>query len=224
MKSKKVLITATEWFESGALKNPIVSFDHELEKYDPSLYSLNYDTKLLATNPPMKEEKGGIIYNDYREKYGTRDLSSLDSRIRSAGAKNVFLNGFNQELFEYIVPLIKNSAEVIYFFKCPQISDLSALSYFSKLKCVHIYYNNSLTRLWDMANATTLKVISFDMVSKLNDIETLKQSFVEYIHLNCVDNNGRKKSALFNASVFEQMPHLRYLSLDFANMEIKKIL
>ena len=222
MRSKKVLITDTKWFESGALKNPIVSLDSELEKYDPSLYSLNYDTKLLATNPPRKAEKESIIYNDYREKYGTRDLSSLDAQIRRAGAKHVFLNGFNQELFEYIVPLIKNSAEVIYFFKCPQISDLCALSHFSKLKCVHVYYNNTLTQLWDMANTANLKVISFHMVFGLSDIETLKQSFVEYLHIDCMDNNGCKKSALFNVSVFEHMSHLRHLSLNFANIEIKK--
>lgn len=222
MKNKKVLITDIEWFESGPLKNPIASLDHELEKYYPTLYCLNYDTKLLATDPPTKAEKEFIMYNDYREKYGTRDLSSLDSEIRRAGAKNLFLNGFNQDLFEYIVPLIKDSTEILYFFKCPQISDLSELSQFSKLKCVHIFCNDSLTKLWDMTNATNLRIISFNMVSKLNDIETLKHSFVEYVHLDGIDNNGCKKSALFNVSIFKQMPHLRYLSLDFENWEIKK--
>ena len=57
MKNKKVLITDTEWFESGPLKNPISAFDHELEKYDPTLYCLDYDTRLLATDPPTKAEK-----------------------------------------------------------------------------------------------------------------------------------------------------------------------
>lgn len=90
MKNKKVLITDTEWFESGALKNPIAAFDHELEKYDPTLYCLDYDTRLLATDPPTKAEKESIIYNDYREKYGTRDLCSLDSEIRRTGGRNIF--------------------------------------------------------------------------------------------------------------------------------------
>ncbi len=224
MKNQKVLITDSEWFESGPLKNPVASLDHELEKHYPTLYCLNYDTKLLATNPPTKADKEVIMYNDYREKYGTLDLSSLDSKICRTGGKNVFLNGFNQNLFEYIVPIIKDSAEVIYFFKCPQISDLCALSQFSKLKCVHIFQNNSLTKLWDMTNATNLKIISFNMISKLESIETLKHSFVEYVHLDSIDNNGCKKTALFNVSNFEQMPHLKYLSLNFKNLEIKKTL
>ena len=118
MKNKKVLITDIEWFESGPLKNPIASLDHELKKYYPTLYCLNYDTKLLATNPPTKAEKEFIMYNDYREKYGTRDLSSLDSEIRRAGAKNLFLIGFNYDLFEFIVPFIIDSTEMLYFFIC----------------------------------------------------------------------------------------------------------
>ena len=222
MKNKKVLITDTEWFESGPLKNPISALDHELEKYDPTLYCLDYDTRLLATDPPTKAEKESIIYNDYREKYGTRDLCSLDSEIRRTGGRNIFLNGFNQELFAYIVPLIKDSAEVLYFFKCPKISDMSALSQFSNLRCVHIFCNDSLTKLWDMTNAANLKVISFSMVSKLDDIEALKDSLVEYVHLDGVGNNGGKKPASFDVSIFEQMPHLRCLSLDFENLEVKK--
>ena len=222
MRNRKILITDTEWFESGSLKNPIASPDHELKKFYPTLYCLDYDTKLLATNPPTKAEKESIIYNNYREKYGTFDLNSLDLEICRKGAKNVFLNGFNQYLFNYIVPLIKDSAEVIYFFKCPQISDLHSLSQFLNLKCVHIFQNNSLTKLWDMTDTTNLKIISFNMISNLSDIETLKNSFVEYVHLDCIDNNGYKKTALFNLSIFEQMPRLRYLSLDFADCEIKK--
>ena len=90
MKSKKVFITDREWFESGALKNPIITSDHELEKYFPFLYSLDYDTKLLTTETPTKTERESAIYNDYRDKYGTYDLNSLDSEISRTGAKKFF--------------------------------------------------------------------------------------------------------------------------------------
>lgn len=220
MKNKKIFITDTEWFENGMFKNPIISPDNEMEKYFPDFYSLNFTTKILATNPPTAEEKQAVIYNDYRDKYGTSDLSSLDAEILRTGAKSIFLNGFNQQLFEYIASLIKGNTEVIYFFKCPKISDLSLLSQFSKLKCVQIFHNSSLTKLWDMSKNTELKVISFNMVSNLMDIESLKDSFVEYVHIDSIDNNGHKKPILFNVPSFEEMPHLKYFSVNFKNCSL----
>lgn len=222
MKNKKILITDKAWFESTSLKNPLPTYDHELKKYFPTFYSLDYDTKLLATNPPTKKEKEFFIHNDYRERYGTCDLSALDSEILKTGAKNIFLNGFTQELFEYIVPLIKDTAEVIYFFKCPKIANLSVLSQFSNLKCVHIFYNNSLTELWDMKDNTKLNVISFTHITKLSSIEELKHSFVEYVHIDSMDNYGRTKPALFEVPELEEMPHVRYLSINFTRCKIKK--
>lgn len=219
---RKIFITSTEWFESGSLKNPIISSDSELEKLFPDFYCANYDTKLLATNPPEATEKNAVVYNDYREKYGYYDLSLLKAEILKSDTKNILINGFNQCLFDYITPLIRDTAEILYFFKCPRISDLSVLSQFSKLRCVHIFHNNSLTGLWDMTNATQLKAISFNAVTKLSDIDSLKRSFVEYIHIDGTDNSGRKKAAFFNTPDFEENPHLRCLSLDFTNCKIKK--
>lgn len=222
MKNRKIYITNKEWFESGSLRNPIVSLDHNLEKLFPDFYCLDYDTKLLVTNPPSSFEKESSIYNDYREEYGTSDIQALDIAIKQSCAKNIFLNGFDQKHFDYIAPFIKDTAEVICFFKCPKIKDLSVLSQFQNLKCVHIYHNNSLTNLWDMTNNIQLKVLSFTMVSKLINIGSLKDSHVEYIHLDSMDNSGNKKPALFDTQTFEQMPKLQFLSLNFSNCKIEK--
>lgn len=222
MKSKKIYISDKEWFESSSLKNPITTLDHNLEKYYPEFYNLNYDTKLLVTNPPSHSETTSIFYNPYREVYGTNDIRSLEIAIRQAPAKNIFLNGFQQEHFDYIAPLLKSTTRIIYFYKCHKISDLSILSQFPELECVHIFYNSSLISLWDMANSTNLKAISFTSISKLTDIETLKHSHIEYIHLDSMDNNGQKKPALFDIATFEQIPKLKYLSLNFTNCETEK--
>ena len=67
-----------------------------------------------------------------------------------------------------------------------------------------------------------LKVISFSMISKLNDIDALKNSVVEYVHLDGTDNCGHKKSAFFKVPDFEEMPNLKYLSVDFENCRIEE--
>ena len=113
-----------------------------------------------------------------------------------------------------------DTAEIIYFFKCPRIYDLSVLSQFVKLKCVHIYCNNSLESLWDMTGNKDLKVISFAAISKLSRIEALTQSFVEYVCFDSSDINGRSKKSLFDVSVFEQMPYLKHLSLTYSDQKI----
>ena len=212
MKSKPIFITEKEWFESTALKNPVTTLDHSLKQFFPDFYRVSYDTKLLATKAEVKTP----FSNDYRERFGTTNLLALDAAIADSDARYIFLNGFNQNQFSHIAPLIKDTAEILYFFKCPRISDLSILSQFPKLKCVHIYWNNSLESLWDMTGNPHLKVLSFQMISKLRHIEALKDSTVEYICFDSSDNSGNKKKALFDASVFTQMSHLKHLSLVFS--------
>lgn len=222
MKSNKIFITDPQWFESGSLKNPISTLDENIEKIFSEFFSINYDTKILVTNTPTNAEKSSPIYNPYREKYGTKDIGAFDTAINQSSAKFIFLNGFEQEHFDYIAPLIKDTAEIIYFFKCPKISNLSTLSEFANLKCVHIFHNNTLKCLWDVSRTTQLKALSFTMVSNLSNIESLKSSNVEYIHFDSLDNNGSKKPCLFDINVFDQVHNLKYLSLNFTDCEIEK--
>lgn len=217
MKRSPIFITEREWFESTSLRNPILSVDHKLEQFYPNFYRVSYDVKLLATKAATEEKKCFPVYNNYRERYGVDDIHALDAAIMDRDARYVFLNGFNQEQFLHIAPGLRDTTEVIYLFKCPKIRDLSILAQFSKLKCVHIYWNNSLESLWDMAGNKELKVLSFTAISKLCNIEALKQSHAEYINFDSSDSNGRTKNMLFDASVFDQMPCLKHLSLSYSD-------
>lgn len=217
MKNNSIFITAKEWFESTSLKNPVTSMDRKLERFFPDCYSVSYDTKLLATKAATAEEKQSPFYNDYRERFGAEDIYALDTALTDCERKYVFLNGFNQEQFQHIAPKLRDTAEIVYLFKCPKIYDLSAFAQFTKLRCVHIYWNNSLESLWNMTGNKQLKVISCIMISKLARIETLKQSHVEYVCFDSSDNNGQAKAALFDISVFEHMPYLKHLSLTYSD-------
>ena len=220
MKNKYIYITSSEWFETGTLKNPIVFLDQKIQNTYPELYSLVYDVKLLVTKPPTHFEKSVPFYNDYRERYGNSDISVLESATKAGPAKNIFLNGFCQEHFEYIAPFIKDTVEVLYFFKCPKIHDLSVLSEFKKLKCVFMYWNNSLESLWDMSNNKDLKVVSFLYITKLLEIDYLINSNVEYITFDSSDNSGNRKDMLFNKSIFDEIPKLKHLTLTYKSYDI----
>ena len=215
MPLKYFFISDAQWFESTALKNPICVLDHNLETSYPEFYKIDYDVRLLATGAASQEEKASPLYNDYRERYGVSDIASCYDAMAKTQRKYVFLNGFNQKQFSEIAPMLKDSAEVLYFFKCPQIRDLSILSQFKKLRCVHIYGNNSLERLWNMECQEHLKVISCVGITKLRDIEALRNSFVEYLHLDGTDNAGRKKKIPFDPAIFGEMPGLKQVSLEY---------
>ena len=217
MKNDYYYISDPKWFEDSSLKNPIRTLDYALETYFPEFCAPHYDTKLLASPAPSPEEKTLPFYNDYREQYGSTDIQSLHDTLENSNPKCVFLNGFNQKQFLFVAPKIKDTAEVIYFFKCPRIKDLSVLSQFKNLKCVHIFWNNSLETLWDMKENRQLKVISCDCITKLRNIESLRDSSVEYVRFDSSDNYGNTKPILFDPSVLDQMPHLKHVSLVYKN-------
>ncbi len=210
---KYVYITSNEWFETTSLKNPICVLEHNLDKIYPEYYSVDYDLKIVATKPATPQEKVFAGYNDYREKYGQADISAVGDAVENSTAKSLFLNGFNQKQFEYIAPLIKDTAEILYLFKCNKICDLSMLSEFHKLKCVFIYGNSALERLWNMHQNDELKILSFVYVTKLQYIDTLTDSGLEYFSYDSSDNCGNKREILFDESVFQRIKTLKHLYL-----------
>lgn len=220
MKSKDLFITDEAYFDNTALKNPINTLDHKLKEYFPNLYCAHYDTRLLATKAPTEIERQIPGYNNYRERFATDDIRSLDDAIIKNGGKNIYLCGFTQQQFEYIVPKIMNTAEIIYFSKCPRIRDLSMLSDFPKLTCVHIYWNISLESFWDMSNNKNLKVISFQTVSKIRNVDAFKNSYVEYVCLDSSGNYPNTKKILFDPAVFDAAPHLKHLTLWYTGCRV----
>lgn len=222
MSKQYIFIYDNEWFDSTSLKNPIPTLDHKLEAYFPEFYETHYELRILAAEPASLEEKSALFYNDYRERYGVSDISSLDETIKSARPKSVFFNGFDQKLFLSIAPKLMETVEVIYFYKCPKIQDLSVLSQFTRLKCVHIYWNHSLEILWDMTSNPQLKVLSCTAISKLRNVDALKNASVEYVHLDSLDHSGNKQKALFDTAVFDQMQHLKHLSLNYKNFFVDR--
>ncbi len=221
MSKKYVFITDKAWFETTTLSNPIVSFDEKLESIHPEYCSVDYDLRMLATDITTKEEKAFPFYNDYRDKYGSTNINVLQEAARCSQAKSIFLNGFNQECFDYVAPLIKDTAEILYLFKCRFIKDLSALSDFTNLKCLHIYGNNSIKELWNMNNNSKLKVLSFIYVTKLQHLNSLRGSKVEYITIDSVNNSGNLKNcSIDDIEIFDEIPNLKHLKLEFNDCSI----
>ncbi len=218
MKKQLVYITNEEYFNF-----PILFLDHKIEKVYPDFYKISYDLKMsvVAYVPDIEKESSfGWFYNDSAEKYGENDLASFRIAATEKPCKNVYLTGLGQEHFDYIAPFIKDTAEVLYFDKCPKIKDLSALAEFKRLKCVFVYWNNSLESLWDMKCNNDLRVISFIFVTKLKDLTSLIDSNIEYVSLDSRSNDYKSREMLFDKSVFDNMRSLKHLKLEYKGCTI----
>ena len=214
MAQKDLFITAPEGLNSGAIKNPVMFLDHKLKDLYPQFHRTDYDLKLCAVKAPTEAEKSFFAYNDYRERFGCADISVLRDAALSNPCKSVLLNGFRQKHLDYLAPYIRETAELLYLFKCNTIADLSVLSTFPKLKCVLIFWNNKLETLWDVQKNQKLEVLSFLTVTKLRNIDSLRNSQIQYITFDSSDNCGNRKPCLLeNTEVFREISTLKYLKL-----------
>lgn len=221
MKNNYLYITNEAFSENFSQPSTDLVLDNKLGEFYPDYYETEYDLKLLVGKKPTEEEKNSPIYNGIYEEIGSDDITALKDSALKKKAKRVKLIGFKQEHFDYIAPYIKEITEVLYLFKCPKIKDLSVLSGFPKLKCLSVYWNNSLEKLWNMENNRDLEVLSFVSISKLRDVSDLKNSTIKYITL---DSTGiypnRKELLIEDMSVFEQMPDLMHLKLLYKKCDV----
>ena len=229
--SKKYVFVADENFlNQGNFTNPIDTLDHKLNEYYPNFYSANYDLRIIAHKLPsypktkdyqeFMKEYPALFYDPYIE-VALPGIDSLKEICLNKKAKNIFLNSFNLDHLKYIAPYIKETAEIIYFFKCNSIDDLSILSEFPNLECVHIYWNNKLKSLWNMEKNTKLKVLSCDFITKLSNVDDLKKSTIEYLKLDGESHSGYKADFLVkDISIFKKMPNLKYLTLNYKNLNV----
>ena len=221
MKDKYLYITDSNWFESTALSNPLSFMDEKLKAIYPKFYKADYDLKLLAAKEPTKTERESPIYNDYLDKFGSPHIDNLKKAALSQPATSILLCGFFQEHLDYLIPYIKESVEILYLHKCPTIKDLSCLSRCKKLKCLLIYWNNNLETLWDMHKNKNLVALSFDNVVKLNNVDFLLQSGIEYFSVDTTTINGSvKECQIHDTSIFNKMTKLQHLKLVYSNLKI----
>lgn len=229
--SKRYVFVADENFlNQGNFINPIDTIDHKLNEYYPNYYSANYDLRIIANKLPIypktkeyqefMKEFPALFYDPYIE-VALPSIDCLKEICLNKKAKSIFLNSFTQEHLEYITPYIKDTAEIIYFFKCNSINDLSVLSEFPNLECVHIYWNSKLKSLWNMERNKKLRVLSFVFITKLSNVDDLMKSTIEYLKLDGESHSGYEVDFLVkDISIFESMSKLKYLTLNYKNLKV----
>ncbi len=230
MTRKSVFVANEVFLDKGNFSNPITTLDHKLITFYPNFYSADYDLRIIDHKLPtyprtidfqrLKEELP-VLFHDPYVAVALPSIESLKEICLNKKVKNVFLNDFSLDHFNYIAPYIKETTEILYLFKCNLINDLSILSDFTNLKCVHIYWNNKLETLWNMEKNVNLKVVSFIFTTKLKNVEALTKSTVEYITLDGESPSTYIVNHQFaDLSIFQRIPNLKCLSINYKNLII----
>lgn len=106
---------------------------------------------------------------------GTITVEDIDVLAEHPEVDTVSITGLNQQTFEYFITKYGCRLKAIKFFKNKKIEDLSPLGALSQLEYLDLFFNQKVTKLWDMSNNTALSALSikdFSRLKSINGIET----------------------------------------------------
>lgn len=115
---------------------------------------------------------------------GRTDCGQIDVIGEHPDAKTLIVSGLNQESFEYLIGRYGNQFEAITFWKNKLVSNLSPLASLGGLKYLCYFFNQRVTRLWDMSKNTQLRGLALDDFSRLHSIDGIESApCLEYFSL-----------------------------------------
>ncbi len=102
---------------------------------------------------------------------GTISIEQIDIIKDFPDSKSIIISGLKQDTFEYFINTYGKQFEAITFWKNKAVSDLSVLSLLSDVKYISYFFNQKVSKLWDMTNNKKLIGLSITDFSKLNSLE-----------------------------------------------------
>ena len=100
------------------------------------------------------------------------DLKKLDG----SQCRKLSITGLRQESFEFLVDNYGNQFDDIDFFKCPLVTDFQKLEQLRDIERISFFWNQRVTRLWDLSKNDSLKYLSIDDFTRLKDFNDLPRS------------------------------------------------
>lgn len=102
---------------------------------------------------------------------GVFDVSEVDQIDECENIDRIKLSGLTQEAFEYFIKKYGPRLKYVKFFKNKFIEDLSPLASLENAVYIDFFFNQRVTKLWDMAKNKSLIGLSFEDFSRLHSLE-----------------------------------------------------
>lgn len=98
-----------------------------------------------------------------------KELSKVD-------AIELTISGLDQNTFKFFVENYAHKFEIINFFKCPSVYDLSSLEKLENIRKISWFWNKKVTQLWDISKNEKLKDLELRDFLKLKDLSFLSHA------------------------------------------------
>lgn len=105
-----------------------------------------------------------------------RYTHEIDKLADHPEVKAVRIFGLDQDTFEYFISRYGKQLHYIHFFRNRSVEDWSLLGTLPDLRCVNWYYNQKISKLWDMSGNYSLKALNISDFSKLHSIEGIEKA------------------------------------------------
>lgn len=107
---------------------------------------------------------------------GKITIGDIDKLANYPDVKSVTISGLNQETFEYFIKTYGRQLRFIEFFKNKAVEDWSLLGTLPQLEGIHWFYNQRITKLWDMSKNYSLKLVALEDFTKLHSLEGIEKA------------------------------------------------
>lgn len=88
---------------------------------------------------------------------GTITYEEIDKVSEYQGTNKLMISNLKQDAFEYFVRTQGHKCKEIMFWKNKLVEDWSILSTLREVKFIGFFYNQRITRLWDMSENNSLE-------------------------------------------------------------------
>lgn len=106
---------------------------------------------------------------------GAESISDLEE-LEGNQCHKLSITGLRQESFEFLVDNYGYQFDEIEFFKCPLVTDFQKLEQLRYIERISFFWNQRVTRLWDLSKNDSLKYLSIDDFTRLKDFNDLPRS------------------------------------------------
>ena len=125
-----------------------------------------------------KEIHTGIwIHPDKMDVSGGRITEKEIDRLALYENKEaITISGLTQETFEYFIKTYGKELRAVRFFKNKMVEDWSLLGTLPDIEYIHWFYNQRITKLWDMSGNTHLKGLCISDFTRLKNLDGVEKA------------------------------------------------
>lgn len=107
---------------------------------------------------------------------GRISRETIDTIRNSPQCTEISISGLTQDTFEYFVANYARQFKAIIFWKCPLVSDLVALESLRDIHYIVYFWNQRVTKLWDLSKNPNLKGLAFDDFTRMHSLHDIPRS------------------------------------------------